>query len=172
MAPTGYRLYLHSARLPEFLFKRLPLWNKLKESKREKFLKQASQLKELQKIICDNLHIEPDRDEDETPKKRVQSRGRSPMKRERSRSPDEDDEDWRPSSSLSLLPASPMENDSADEINFLRLRSRSLQRPKRPLRLRPEEPSISENSPSRVCYKAKNIFEIPAPILFSNCLKL
>lgn len=153
MAPTGYRLYLHSSRLPEFANKKLVQWNDLPHSQKEKFLKRASQLSELHSIICETLQIESQFVEETNAKKATKMTSKKPAKRVgRPATKKKDaDEEWQP---RERSPSQPRrELDQPDRINDLRLRSRILQKPKRPLRLRPKETSFSgtDCSSSLVC---------------------
>jgi hypothetical protein len=149
MAPTGYRLYLHSSRLAEFNDKKLRHWNSLSHSVREKFLERARQLKELHTIICETLHI----DQELLKKTKKRAKRRKPAKRVARTFTKKEVADMEcPPRSRSL--SRPRKSDiQPDGINVLRLRSRSLQRPRRPLRLPPKEPSLSETdlSTSMVC---------------------
>jgi hypothetical protein len=171
MAPTGYRLYLHSSRLPECISKKQPQWNQLEWYTKLKFIKQASLLSELHSIICETLQIVPGNVEEtkEKAKKQTSKKSvKSPVVKKKKADPEKEtnnnlekltprkstrrrarsvctmkneDWEWQPRGrSLSR----PREKDQRDGINFLRLRSRSLQRPKIPPRLmRPNETSCS-----------------------------
>jgi hypothetical protein len=152
MAPTGYRLYLHTSRLAELEHKKLRHWSSLSWSVREKYLERARQLTKLHTIICETLQIDLQQLK-ETRKKAKQMKPKKAAKRTSRPSTKKEvaDIEWQPrSTSLSRS----RKSDQPDGINFLRLRSRSLQKPRRPLQLPSKELSLHESdlSSSMVCH--------------------